>query len=67
MLDLNTRISVEQFYLSSNFPYSHPLFRIFAFNYNFFITKRLKEIMEFSGITGLRILHAKELIKTPKS
>lgn len=64
-LDLDTSIKPEQFYLKASFPYSQPLFRICAFNYDFFITSKLKFEIDNNKITGAHILPAKELIKTP--
>jgi hypothetical protein len=63
-LGLMQTIRAKQFYLKSTFPFSTPLFKIFAYNYNFFITKTLKNALESHSITGTQILSAGDLIKT---
>jgi hypothetical protein len=64
-LDIMQTIGAKQFYLKSTFPFSTPLFRIYAFNYEFFISKALKDTMESHSITGVHLLPAGDFIKTP--
>ena len=56
---------VKQFYLANNFPFNLELFRINAFNYEFFITTKFKEKLEQNNITGLNIRPVMDLIKAP--
>ncbi|MDP1803207.1 MAG: hypothetical protein Q8L81_17730 [Bacteroidota bacterium] len=54
----------DKFYLSSRFPFSIDLFRLGAFNYDFFISKRLKEMIESNHVTGVSIKPVEDFIKT---
>ncbi len=58
-------IWVNQFYLNANFPYDLELFRLWAYNYSFFINGKLKETLETNNITGINIQPVNDLIKTP--
>jgi hypothetical protein len=58
-------VCVKQFYLNPNFPYDLELFRLWAYNYSFFINSKLKETLETKNITGLNIQPIDDLIKTP--
>jgi len=58
-------VCVKQFYLSNSFPFNLDLFLIRAYNYDFFISKRLKEKIEENKITGVLIKSIGDLIKTP--
>ena len=53
------------FYLNPTFPFNQDLFRLCAFDYNFYISKRLKEKIEANKITGVDIRPINGFIKTP--
>ncbi len=53
------------FYLGAKFPFNTNLFRFCAFNYDFFIAKKLKEKIEANNITGVSINPINGFIETP--
>lgn len=55
----------NSFYLSAKFPFNIDLFRLCAFDYNFYISKRLKQKIESNHITGVSINPINDFIKTP--
>ncbi len=58
-------VRAKQLYLKSNFPFSLDFFKLYAFNYDFFISSDFKEIIEAEGMTGVKITPVNDFIKTP--
>ena len=64
-IDFGDLIVAKELYLNHQFPYQLDFFRLYAFNYDFFISQKLKTKIVSNNITGVNITTANDLIKTP--
>ncbi len=57
-------VTAKCLYLKSNFPYNLDFFKLYAFDYDFYISNTLKDNLIKNGINGIKIESAKGFIKT---
>lgn len=58
-------VCVKQYWLKGNFSFDLDLFQLSAYNYDFFISTKLKNLIAKNNITGIFIKPTLDFLKTP--